>query len=121
MTVMDITIHTSFLPHDDPEESPASYRDTFGFEVRTDVGEGKMCWITVGPADQPGTPLLLAPPAADLDGTFDRVQTGGAEVVQEPTEQPYGGARLRLPRSRRQPDPNTRVELSPPEEVMRGA
>jgi predicted enzyme related to lactoylglutathione lyase len=116
---MDITIHTSFLPHDDPEASLAFFRDTLGFEVRNDVGSGKMRWITVGPANQPDTSILLAPPAADpgvtederrtiaemmakgtygwillatpdLDGTFEQVQASDAEVVQEPTEQPYG-------------------------------
>ena len=116
---MDITIHATFLPHDDPDASLAFYRDTLGFEVRGDVGNGKMRWITVGPVDQPSTSILLAPPAADpgvtdaerrtivemmakgtygwillatadLNGTFDKVQAGGAEVVQEPTEQPYG-------------------------------
>src|SRR5687768_3077199 len=116
---MDITIHTTFLPHDDPEESLAFYRDTLGFEVRTDVGNGKMRWITVGPKDQPDTSILLAPPATDpgitederrtiaemmakgtygwillatpdLDGAFEQVQATDAEVVQEPTEQPYG-------------------------------
>ena len=119
MAAMDITIHSSFLPHDDPEASLAFYRDTLGFEVRNDVGKGTMRWITVGPADQPGTSIVLAPPGAnpgitdderrtiaemmakgtyaiitlatkDLDGTFERVQASGAEVVQEPTEQPYG-------------------------------
>jgi catechol 2,3-dioxygenase-like lactoylglutathione lyase family enzyme len=119
MAAMDITIHTSFLPHDDPEASLAFYRDTLGFEVRSDVGSGKMRWIVVGPANQPDTSILLAPPATDpgitederrtiaemmakgtygwillatpdLDGTFERVQAGDAEVVQEPTEQPYG-------------------------------
>ena len=116
---MDITIHTSFLPHDDPETSLAFYRDILGFEVRSDVGNGKMRWITVGPTGQPDTSILLAPPATDpgitederrtiaelmakgsyavillatrdLDGTFERLQAGDAEVVQEPTEQPYG-------------------------------
>ncbi len=116
---MDITIHTTVLPHDDPESSVAFYRDTLGFEVRQDVGEGKMRWITVGPVDQPDTNILLAPPAVDpgitdderrvisemmakgtfgwimlatndLDGTFERVQASDAEVVQEPTEQPWG-------------------------------
>jgi catechol 2,3-dioxygenase-like lactoylglutathione lyase family enzyme len=119
MTAMDITIHGTFLPHDDPDASLAFYRDTLGFEVRNDVGNGKMRWITVGPAGQPGTSIVLEPPAADpgvtdderraivemmakgtyarillatadLDGTFGRVEAGGAEVVQEPTEQPYG-------------------------------
>jgi catechol 2,3-dioxygenase-like lactoylglutathione lyase family enzyme len=116
---MDITIHTTVLPHDDPEASLAFFRDTLGFEVRTDVGEGKMRWITVGSPDQPNTSILLAPPAVDpgitqderrtilemmakgtygwillatndLDATFERVQAGDAEVVQEPTEQPWG-------------------------------
>ncbi len=116
---MDITIHASFLPHDDPDASLAFYRDTLGFEVRNDVGYGGMRWITVGPADQPSTSIVLHPPAvdpgitdderrtvaemmakgtyativlasADLDRTFARLQVSGAEVVQEPTEQPYG-------------------------------
>jgi catechol 2,3-dioxygenase-like lactoylglutathione lyase family enzyme len=116
---MDITIHTTFLPHDDPDASLAFYRDVLGFEVRGDVGQGRMRWITVGPPGQPGTSILLAPAATDpgvtdeerraiaemmakgtygwimlatkdLDGTFERVQAGDAEVVQEPTEQPWG-------------------------------
>jgi uncharacterized glyoxalase superfamily protein PhnB len=116
---MDIIIYETFLPHDDPEAALAFYRDTLGFEVRNEVEYGGMHWITVGPADQPGTSIVLYPPAAspgitdderrtiaemmakgtyaaiilatpDLDGTFERVQAGNAEVVQEPTEQPYG-------------------------------
>jgi uncharacterized glyoxalase superfamily protein PhnB len=116
---MDITIHSSFLPHTDPEASLAFFRDVLGFEVRLDVGYGGMRWITVGPAGQPDTAIVLHPPAAtpgltddekrtidelmakgsffgvnlatkDLDGTFERLVAGGAEVVQEPTEQPYG-------------------------------
>jgi catechol 2,3-dioxygenase-like lactoylglutathione lyase family enzyme len=116
---MDITISASLLPHDDPDASLAFYRDTLGFEVRNDVGTGTMRWITVGPVDQPETSIVLTPPAVDpgitdderrmiremmakgtygwillgtkdLDGTFERVQAGDAEVVQEPTEQPYG-------------------------------
>jgi predicted enzyme related to lactoylglutathione lyase len=120
MTVMDVTIHASFLPHNDPDASLAFYRDTLGFEVRNDVGYDGMRWITVGPADQPGTSIVLEPPAPpacgitdderhtiaemmakgtyarlllatpDLDGTFDRLQASDADVVQEPTEQPYG-------------------------------
>jgi catechol 2,3-dioxygenase-like lactoylglutathione lyase family enzyme len=68
---MDITIHTSVLPHDDPDASVAFYRDVLGFEVRTDVGSGRMRWITVGPPGRTGTSLLLAPPAADPGITED--------------------------------------------------
>jgi catechol 2,3-dioxygenase-like lactoylglutathione lyase family enzyme len=116
---MDITIHSSFLPHDDPDASLAFYRDTLGFEVRLDVGQGAIRWITVGPPGQPDTAIVLYPPAAtpgitdderrtinemmakgtygslllaaaDLDGAFEQLQAGDAEIVQEPTEQPYG-------------------------------
>ena len=120
MAAMDITIHATLLPHDDPEASLAFYRDTLGFEVRGDVEYGGMHWITVGPPDQPGTSIVLYPPAAtpgitdderrmiaemmakgtfasvnlattDLDDTFERLQgSDAAEVVQEPTDQPYG-------------------------------
>jgi catechol 2,3-dioxygenase-like lactoylglutathione lyase family enzyme len=115
----DLVIHSTFLPHDDPDASLAFYRDVLGFEVRNDVGGGTMRWITVGPPAQPGTSIVLHPPAADpgttdderrtiagmmakgtyamvilstkdLDGTFDRLQARDAEVVQEPTDQPYG-------------------------------
>jgi catechol 2,3-dioxygenase-like lactoylglutathione lyase family enzyme len=116
---MDITIHSSMLPHEDPEQSLAFYRDTLGFEVRLDVGGGNMRWITIGPPNQPDTNIVLYPPTAtpgltdderrliaemmakgtyaqinlatkDLDRTFEKVQAGDVEIVQEPTEQPYG-------------------------------
>lgn len=116
---MDITIHSSFLPHTDPESSLAFYRDVLGFEVRLDVGKGTMRWITLGPPNQPDTSIVLNPPAAnpgitdderrtiaemmakgsyatlllatkDLDGTFERLQAGDVDIVQEPTDQPYG-------------------------------
>ena len=116
---MDITIHSSFLPQNDPDAALAFYRDVLGFEVRNDVGYEGMRWITVGPPDQPGTSIVLYPPGAtpgitdeerrtiaemmakgtyasillatkDLDGTFERLQRSDAEVVQEPTDQPYG-------------------------------
>ena len=119
MTDMDITIYQTLLPHEDPEASLAFYRDALGFEVRNDVEYGGMHWITVGPPGQPGTSIVLYPPAAspgitdderrtiaemmakgtfasinlatpDLDGAFERLQTSDADVVQEPTEQPYG-------------------------------
>jgi catechol 2,3-dioxygenase-like lactoylglutathione lyase family enzyme len=116
---MNLTIHTTVLPHTDPDASLSFYRDNLGFEVRTDVGRGAMRWITVGPVAQPGTSILLAPAAADpgitegerrmigemmakgtfgwillatadLDETFEKLQATDSEVVQEPTEQPYG-------------------------------
>jgi uncharacterized glyoxalase superfamily protein PhnB len=116
---MDITICQTLLPHDDPDASLAFYRDTLGFEVRNDVEYGGMHWTEVGAPDQPGVSIVLYPPAAtpgitdderrtiaemmakgtyasinlatsDLDSTFERLQAGDAEVVQEPTDQPYG-------------------------------
>jgi catechol 2,3-dioxygenase-like lactoylglutathione lyase family enzyme len=116
---MDLTIHSTFLPHDDPEASLAFYRDILGFEVRRQVEYGGLHWNTVGPPNQPEVNIVLHPPGADpgitederrtiaemmakgtyaslmlatpdLEGTFDRVQAGAAEIVQEPTEQPWG-------------------------------
>ncbi|MBF6347900.1 MULTISPECIES: VOC family protein [Nocardia] len=116
---MNLTIHSSYLPHDDPDAALAFYRDLLGFEVRKDVGYEGLRWLTVGPADQPGISIVLTPPAvdpgitdderrvigemmakgtyaginlaaADLDATFDRLQAGDVEIVQEPTDQPYG-------------------------------
>ncbi|MCW2856305.1 MAG: putative enzyme related to lactoylglutathione lyase [Marmoricola sp.] len=116
---MDITIHTTFLAHTDPEASLAFYRDALGFEVRNDVGYNGMRWITVGPPQQPTMSIVLEPPAADpglndheratiaemmakgtyariilatpdLDATFEKLEATGAEVIQEPTDQPYG-------------------------------
>lgn len=119
MTSMDITIHNTFLPQTDPDAALAFYRDVLGFELRMDVGYEGMRWLTVGPPNQPGTSVVLHPPAADpgitdderrtileliakgtygaltlatpdLDGVFDRLQASGADVLQEPTDQPYG-------------------------------
>jgi uncharacterized glyoxalase superfamily protein PhnB len=117
---MDITIHYTFLPHTDADAALGFYRDTLGFEVRNDVGYDGMRWITVGPASQPGTSIVLQPPAVDpgltdderrtileliskggygnaltlgtddLDGLFKRLVDSGADVLQEPTDQPYG-------------------------------
>src|SRR6476661_6941642 len=116
---MDVTIHSSFLPHDDADKALAFYRDTLGFELRNDVGYHGMRWLTVGPPGQPAVNVVLYPPGVDpgitdderrtitemmakgtygiitfatpdLDAVFERVQVGGAEVVQEPTDQPYG-------------------------------
>jgi len=82
---MDITIHNTFLPHDDPEASLAFYRDTLGFDVRLDVGGGKMRWITVGPPNQPGTSIVLHPPAADPGTTDDERRTIAEMMAKAPT------------------------------------
>jgi len=116
---MNISIHSTFLPHNDAEAATAFYRDTLGFEIRNDVAYGELRWITVGPVGQPGTSIVLHPPGVgqgvtdeerrtiaemmakgsygmiilatpDLEATFDRLQARGAEVVEEPTDQPYG-------------------------------
>ena len=115
---MDINIHATFLPHTDPDASLAFYRDLLGWEVRGDVGKGTMRWITVAPVGSASS-VVLEPPAMaegltdtqktaiaemieggsygyiqlstpDLDGVFDKLQAGGGDVVQEPTEQPWG-------------------------------
>ncbi|OBC08099.1 glyoxalase [Mycobacterium sp. 852013-50091_SCH5140682] len=116
---MDITISSSFLPQNDPEAARTFYRDILGFEIRKDVGYNGMHWITVGPADQPDVSIVLFPPEAtpgitdeeqrvisemmakgtfaslllatkDLDSTFEKLQATDAEIIQEPTDQPYG-------------------------------
>jgi len=56
---MDITIHTTFLPHVDPEASLAFYRDVLGFEVRKQVEFNGMHWNTVGPPSQPDVNIVL--------------------------------------------------------------
>ena len=119
MTTPDLKIHSSFLPATDPEASLAFYRDALGFEVRLDVGQGQMRWLTLGPVGQPDTNVVLHPPFADpgitegertvisemmakgtyailvlaspdVDAAFAAVQAHDVEVVQEPTDQPYG-------------------------------
>jgi catechol 2,3-dioxygenase-like lactoylglutathione lyase family enzyme len=116
---MDITIHSAYLPQDDPDAARAFYQDALGFEVRNDVEFNGMHWLTVGPPGQPAVSIVLHPPAADpgitederrtitemmakgtyasinlatddLDGTFAKLQASDAEVVQEPVDQPYG-------------------------------
>ena len=119
MIAMELTIHATFLPQDDPDAALGFYRDLLGFEVRNDVGYGGLRWLTVGPPGQPGTSIVLHPPGADpgitdderrtiaemmakgtyaiitlatpdLDGVFERLQARDADIVQEPTDQPYG-------------------------------
>ncbi|WP_045731571.1 VOC family protein [Pseudarthrobacter chlorophenolicus] len=119
MTSMDINISSTFLPATDPDASLAFYRDALGFEIRNDVGRGTMRWITVGPEGQKDVSIVLCPPAVDpgitederrtiaemmakgtyativlsspdVDAAFAKVEASGADVVQEPIDQPYG-------------------------------
>ncbi|HCS61409.1 MAG TPA: glyoxalase [Microbacterium sp.] len=116
---MNITIHHAFLPHTDAEAALGFYRDLLGFEVRNDVGYQNMRWITVGPPGGAGTSIVLHPPAVvpgfsddeketvlnlmakgllgaitlasdDLSALFERLESAGADIVQEPTDQDYG-------------------------------
>jgi catechol 2,3-dioxygenase-like lactoylglutathione lyase family enzyme len=116
---MDVKLHHCFLIVDDHDKALGFYRDALGFEVRNDVSYAGMRWVTVGPPSQPDINIVLEPPAADpgispsdravisdllakgllrglnfstpdLEGTFDRLQATGAEVVQEPMDMPYG-------------------------------
>ncbi|MCH7342916.1 VOC family protein [Pelomonas sp. CA6] len=116
---MNLSIHSTFLPHEDPERSLAFYRDLLGLELRNDVAYGGHRWLTLGAPGQPVS-LVLFPPGAtpgvteeegrvlaemmakgtlamiilatpDLDGVFEQLQARGeVEIVQEPTDQPYG-------------------------------
>ena len=116
---MDVKLRNCFLIVDDHDRALGFYCDTLGFEVRADVSYAGMRWVTVGPPSQPDLHIVLCPPAADpgispsdraaisdllakgllgtlhfstpdLEGTFDRVQATGADVVQEPMDMPYG-------------------------------
>ncbi len=116
---MDINIHSAFLPHTDADAALGFYRDLLGFELRQDVGYNGMRWLTVGPPDQPAVSIVLYPPEADtgvtederstivemmakgsyaritfaspdLDGVFEQLAAADVDVVEEPTDQPYG-------------------------------
>jgi catechol 2,3-dioxygenase-like lactoylglutathione lyase family enzyme len=113
---MDLTLARSFVQVHDPDLALAFYRDALGLEVRNDVARGESRWITVGAASQPGVEIvltnyvnggpddgdalaaLLAKGALngvhfhthDLDATFEKVRASGAEIVQEPADQPWG-------------------------------
>ncbi|MGW6980863.1 VOC family protein [Streptomyces sp. NPDC054932] len=116
---MDINLSQCFIAVDDHDKAIAFYRDTLGLEVRNDVGFEGMRWVTVGSPAQPDVEIVLEPPLADpgaspadrqamaellakgmlrgvifstddVDATFERIRAAGAEVVQEPVDQPYG-------------------------------
>jgi catechol 2,3-dioxygenase-like lactoylglutathione lyase family enzyme len=116
---MDVKLSHCFIAVHDHEKALAFYRDALGLEVRNDVGFEGMRWVTVGPPSQPDVDIVLEPPAADpnaspadrqalsellakgmlrgvifatgdCDATFEHLRASGAEVVQEPMDQPYG-------------------------------
>ena len=116
---MDVKLSHCFIAVDDHDKALVFYRDVLGLQVRNDVKFEGMRWVTVGPAAQPDVNIVLEPPAADpnaspsdrqaanellakgllrgvlfttedLDALFERVRTSGADVVQEPLDQPYG-------------------------------
>ncbi|HET6759238.1 MAG TPA: VOC family protein [Propionibacteriaceae bacterium] len=116
---MDLKLSHCFIAVDDHDKALAFYRDALGLEVRNDVSFEGMRWVTVGPPLQPEIDIVLEPPTAtpnaspadreaaaqllakgllravifttdDVDGAFERIQASGAEVLQEPMNQPYG-------------------------------
>lgn len=114
---MNISLQYINITVNDVDESIAFYRDALGLEVRNDVASGGYRWVTLGSAAQPGLELVVSEPHAgrsktdgdalqelltkgalpmlvfrsdDLDGIFETVRASGAEVLQEPTDQPWG-------------------------------
>jgi uncharacterized glyoxalase superfamily protein PhnB len=113
---MNLTLSTCFVLVNDPDAALAFYRDTLGMELRNDVARESSRWITVGSASQPDVSIVLTNyvngspedndavaamiakgalygvhlQAEDLDGTFEQLRNGGAEIVQEPADQPWG-------------------------------
>ncbi len=114
---MELTLHYTFLEVDDHEAALAFYRDTLGLEVRQDVAMEGARWLTVGTKAQPELGIVLSsagvgrPPedaqtlkallakgslaglvfeTDDVDALFEKVAASGAEVLQEPMDQPYG-------------------------------
>jgi predicted enzyme related to lactoylglutathione lyase len=116
---MDLKVSHCFLAVDDHDKALGFYRDVLGLTVRTDVAFEGMRWVTLTPPSQPDLEIVLEPPTAnpnasptdhqaltelmakgmlgrvifateDCDATFEHIQASGAEVVQEPIDQPYG-------------------------------
>jgi catechol 2,3-dioxygenase-like lactoylglutathione lyase family enzyme len=113
---MNLTLSQCFVLVHDPDLALAFYRDALGLELRNDVAKGDFRWITVGAASQPGVSIVLTNylngsaadqdalaaliakgalngvhfHSDDLDGTFEKLRAADAEIVQEPTDQPWG-------------------------------
>ncbi|HEX6933393.1 MAG TPA: VOC family protein [Streptosporangiaceae bacterium] len=114
---MTIALQYCHITVNDVDEALGFYRDALGLEVRNDVASGEFRWVTLGSPDQPGVEIVLSEPHAgrsqadgdalqelltkgvlpmtifrvsDLDATFEKVRASGAEVLQEPIDQPWG-------------------------------
>jgi predicted enzyme related to lactoylglutathione lyase len=116
---MDLKLTHCFISVDDHDKALAFYQDVLGLEVRNDVKYEGMRWISVGPPSQPEVNIVLEPPGVDpnataadrqalielqakgllrgvnfatddVDALFERITASGAEVLQEPMDQPYG-------------------------------
>ena len=114
---MSIALQYCHITVNDVDESLGFYRDALGLEVQNDVGSGGFRWVTLGSQDQPGLGIVLSEPhagrsqadgdalqelltkgvlpavifrAGDLGATFERLRASGAEVLQEPMDQPWG-------------------------------
>ncbi|MCX4725567.1 VOC family protein [Streptomyces sp. NPDC090052] len=114
---MTIALQYCHITVNDVDESLTFYRDALGLEVRNDVASGGFRWVTLGSATQPGLEIVISEPHAgrsqadgdtlqelltkgvlpnigfrsdDLDATFEKMLESGAEVLQEPIEQPWG-------------------------------
>ncbi|WP_328318258.1 VOC family protein [Streptomyces sp. NBC_00388] len=114
---MTIALQYCHITVNDPDEALVFYRDALGLEVRNDVASGGFRWVTLGSAAQPGLEIVISEPHAgrsqadgdalqelltkgvlpnivfssgDLDATFEKMLASGAEVLQEPIDQPWG-------------------------------
>jgi catechol 2,3-dioxygenase-like lactoylglutathione lyase family enzyme len=119
VTAMDLRLSHTFIAVDDHDKALGFYRDVLGLEVKTDVGFEGMRWVTLSPPAQPEIEIVLEPPSGDpnaspadkqaltellakgmlravifttddVDATFEHIRASGAEVLQEPVDQPYG-------------------------------
>lgn len=114
---MNLHLRHCFVFVHDPEEALTFYRDALGLEVRKDVSAEGFRWVTLSPPDQPEIEIVMVEPHAgrptadgdslmvlltkgslnglifstdDLDATFEKIRATGAEVLQEPVQQPWG-------------------------------
>ncbi|MDJ0384095.1 VOC family protein [Streptomyces sp. G-G2] len=114
---MNISLQYCHITVNDVDESLGFYRDALGLDVRNDVASGGFRWVTLGSQAQPDLEIVLSQPHAgrsqadgdalqelltkgvltqvvfrtdDLGTAFEKVRASGAEVLQEPIDQPWG-------------------------------